>query len=152
MARKKPEKTPASVRTIPLPLPPTDQDRSVRRVTLDGSRRLLTIEAEDKLWDAKRRSAVAGIDGAIVRLRPPAAATDEQVEVLRAFFEKAGAERVTVLPRPRADVVPADAHEKSRTSAVGARRAVESLVEESNSRDKSALGKLCERVMAEVGL
>lgn len=158
MARKKPTKLTEpteSGTTLSRSEPAdTDHERSVKPVLLDASRELHTIDSNHPYWSKPPtpRAKDPSVVGAIVRLRPPASATDEQVEAMRKLFAKAGAERVTVLPRPRAEVVPANAHDRACEKAIGARQAVLSLVEESNSKDKKALGGLCERVMAEVGL
>lgn len=154
MARKKPLVDPevARVNAMASIQEATDQDRSVIPVKLDGSRELATIPPESLIWAPENNFKWKPGAGAIVRLRPPADASDADVERASEYFRKAGAERVTVLPRPRAEVIPAEAHERSPEKALGARDAVLSLVAESNSKDKEALAKLCERVMAEVGL
>ncbi len=140
MARTKPKKA------------PTDQDRSVRAVKLDGTRELSTIEPDALIWSPESNYKWRPGEGAIVRLRPPIGASDGDVERVREYFQKAGAARVTVLPRPRAEVVPASAAEKRPERAIGARQAVLELVDEANSKDRALLKELCEKVMAECGL
>lgn len=154
------------------PTPPTDQNgsveppkvstkqiaaakaaRAVVQVPLEGARCLVTIEADGSEWEEEPDFRLDPLPpGAIVRLRPPATATDGAIDRLRALFEQAGAARVTVLPRPRADVLPEAVASSVPEKAVGAREAVLGLVEESNAKDKAVLRDLAERVMAEVGI
>jgi hypothetical protein len=141
VARKKPEKKEKN---------PAVQDGTVRKV--GDARALLTVEQESALWDPDRRCAVSVPRGAIVRLRPPATATDDDVARVRDCYEKLGAERVSVLPRPKAEVVPARVAREAPARAESARAAVLALVEEANTKDRATLRSLCEMVMAEVGL
>ncbi len=129
MARKKPE--PESV--VPVPV----QD----------ARDLLTFEPGDSAWSGKKPKR-KHYQGAVVRLKPPAGATDEQVEELRSYCETRGAAKIVVLPRPRANPLPAARFETSKS--VGARAAVEQLVAESKTGE--ALAAFCESVMGEAGL
>lgn len=157
MARKKPTQEPS-----------TAPRESVRHVPLEGHRRLYTVAPDDACWRSER-STRPDVTGAIVRMRPPADATDDAIAKLRKEFEQQGAARVFVLPRPRAELLPGKNQvcpgcrdgvgclfpikcELPKAKAVGAREAVASLVEESNSKDKDALRTLCEKVMSKVGL
>jgi hypothetical protein len=138
VARKKPAPEPSLV---------------VHPIKLEDSRELLTVEPNDGIWDRSiRESMRPDVEGTIVRLRPSASRSDGEVEEVRAWFEKGGAARVSVLPRPRAEVIPAAVAEHRPDRAVGAREAVTSLVEESNSKNKALLRELCEQVMAKCGL
>jgi hypothetical protein len=123
----------------------------VSRVPLD-SRNLITVLPDWPIWKGTVSKKALDATGAIVRIRPPPEATDEDVERVRALMLMKGAERVGVLPRPRAELVPAAVAEAARGKAYGARQAVLSLVEESNSKAREALSALCEKIMAEVGL
>ena len=129
----------------------TDTRGSVQHVSLDDARQLLTVPVDSSIWGGSppHARAMKKIAGAIVRLRPPEGATDDTIAEVRAFFVKYGAEKVIVLPRPRAELLPSKVE---KAKAVGAREAVNALVAEANSKDKAALEKLCERVMGEVGL
>lgn len=127
----------------------TEPRGSVRHVPLESARELLTVPVDSPLWSKGIFNSRVPIGGSIVRLRPPETATDDEVEDARKFFLNAGAAKVVVLPRPRAELLPEKA---PKAKAVGARDAVVALVEESNSKDKDALRKLCDRVMGEVGL
>lgn len=125
---------------------------AVVRMELDSPRELLTIDADSPAWLDPTAVSPKGCRGAIVRLRPPAGAADSAVALVRAIFENAGAARVTTLPRPRAEVVPARAKDRGAAKAVGAREAILQLVDESSSKDKAALRGFCEALMAEAGL
>lgn len=148
MARsKKPKAVPAGTVSTH-----NDGQVEVRKV---DTRRLYTVEPDRSEWLHTERVLGVGpkefFEGAIVRLRPPATATDVDVDRVRTFYEKAGAAKVSVLPRPKADVIPQDV-QQAPAKAVGAREAVLSLVEESNTKDRDGLRAFCERVMAECGL
>lgn len=132
--------------------PGTGTSARINAIEIPGSRNLITVTPDWPIWrpNVKVSNFAMDAEGAIVRLRPPIEATDADVERVRAIFYERKAARVTVLPRPKAEVVPAAA--ASRVRACGAREAVLSLVGDSNSGDKDALRKLCEAVMAERGL
>ncbi len=132
--------------------PGTGTSAKINGVPLAGSRELVTVGPEDGIWKGERETKQGTVEGAIVRLRPPAAATDEEVERVRAEFAGKKAERVVVMPRPRAELVPASVAEAAKGKAYGAREAVLTLVSESNAKDRDALAKLCEQIMSEVGL
>lgn len=133
-------------------LVPADARVSVVHV---ASRALVTIEATAALWSALRTGETTSfpkVNGAIVRMRPPADATDEEVAGMRALLEARGAERVIALARPKGDVLPAKLAAKLATAPRGAREVVLGLVEEANAKDRNKLRELAEKVMAEVGL
>lgn len=129
----------------------TDTRGAVRHVDVKDSRQLITVPVDSPIWGGSppHTRAMKQIAGAIVRLRPPEKATDDDVEGIRGFFLKYGASKVVVLPRPRSELLPSKAE---KATAVGAREAVTTLIAESNSKDRTALENLCEKVMAEVGL
>lgn len=155
MARKKPnavvileQKGVEIVDIDPLGIETTPRE-SVRRVSVEGARELLTVPPDAPIWGGSPPSYRTKVAGAIVRLRPPEKATDDDVEEIRKFFLGKGAAKVTVLPRPRAELLPSKVE---KAKAVGAREAVTALVAESNSRDRESLHRLCEKIMGEVGL
>lgn len=159
MARRKPkavvileQKGVEIVDLDPLGLEVTIGDEvSVRHVPLESARELYTVPVDSPIWGGSPPTRLSRFEGAIVRLRPPEQATDDAIEEIRGFFLKHGAVKVVVMPRPRAELLPSKAP-RAQAKAVGAREAVVGLVEESNSKDKGALRKLCEHVMGEVGL
>lgn len=130
MARKKGAKGAAS-------------SEGVRQVEI-GGRQLVT-------WDLAE-PAPAIDRGAIVRLKPHHDTPDGAVEAARVSCERAGAIRVTLLPKPIGEVVPNAAKPASSEAPRGAREAVLELIEESASKDKARLRAFCEQVMAEQGL
>ncbi len=115
------------------------------------SRLLVTVDSDHPDWGRLDRLAgVGNVEGAIVRLRPPFGVSDDDVARMRGHYENAGAARVTVLPRPRAELLPEKTIEPKKVT--GARDAVLALVEESNSKDRDALRQACEGIMAKAGL
>ena len=133
----------------------------IRRVRV-SARRLLTLSEEHPAWanpDAVDPSGILWtppdgftLDGALVRLHPPADANEERVAALVARLERAGAERVRVGPRVtqapvvvRIDVDPHSpklSHREAVLAAVGAAR----------SSDPAALRALLEGILDEEGL
>lgn len=118
------------------------------RVELLDSRRLVTIAPGDDYW---KSGVVEGVEkGTIVRIRPPAEASDEAVENLVRIMRECGAEACHVQPRERAAaVVPRESAKRSSSSA---RQVVRDMVAESRSDDRDALSAECEGIMQEVGL
>lgn len=123
--------------------------------TIPNVRELVTIGERDKLWktEGANRHKVVIAAKSFVRVIPPPDASDEAVERVRAACEAAGAERVFVMPRRRADVVSANAVERASAARVSdVRTVVTRLVEESSFGDKAALQKRLEEIMAGAGL
>ena len=109
-----------------------------------AARRLLTIDWDTK-WDPEDAR------DAFVRLRPPATATDEQVEKVRQDVVLAGCKAVRVLPRPRGEVLTQEAKSAPRTRET-LREACLSLVETVATRDREKLREEVESVLVRVGL
>jgi len=110
------------------------------------ARALVTVTSEEGETDPRR----VEWPGAIVRIRPKASDTEQRVEEMKRELQRLGAERVVVLPRPRAEVVPE--REKRAQRPEDARAAVASLVAESSVEDRGSLASLCEEIMARNGL
>ncbi len=150
MPRRKPEAF------APVNAPREDgfaESEGVELAKFSAPRNLVTVDVDSKLWKLDdETTSLPNFKGAIVRLRAPESATDEEIEGLKHFIELRGADRVFVLPRRRADVIPAQAAEANRAQAWTARAAVQALVHESNSKDKAALHELCERIASKAGL
>jgi hypothetical protein len=138
MARKSPKKDAAS--------------DGAKVIQIEDARELVTVPLDSALWDPKRRNAITVGTGAIVRLCPPTTAADDTVRGLREAYEKAGATRVVVLPRPKAELLPEDARAVEAEEPAGAREAVAQVVAETNTKDRGALSALCEKIMSEEGL
>jgi hypothetical protein len=127
-------------------------DPRVEEVVFNDARELETIEPWDQAWKATdwlfgREKYIRGI----VRLRPPIDAPDEKVQDLVHQARERGAEKVIVLPRPKAEVLPAKALGK-KTLVEDARASVLALVADSNATNKDGLRELVEAVMAEEGI
>lgn len=132
-----------------------ETNEGVTPVKVNDPTPLVTIEADDAIWrlgDGDDTREIQRVRGAIIRIRPPADVDDATVDALVTLLEGMGARHVFTLPRPRSGVIPEQAQEKNREKAYGAREAVATLVEESNSADREALEKLTEKIMGEAGL
>ena len=119
----------------------------VREIAIDG-RRLLTVRPDSPWWAG--RHAISGLEGAIVRLKPPTDATDAEIEQLRRSLVAAGA-RVSTLPRQRAELLPEKATIAERPRPRGIRETVRAMAAESASRDGEELAKTCDAILDEVG-
>lgn len=123
----------------------------------DDARELVTVDYEDPIWSAE--DVADGVvafrirhakGAAIVRLRPPAVASDARIAEVKAAFEQWA--RVLVVPRPKASAVPREEAAKIATTHETARQAVLALVDVANVEDRTALREFCEKTMAEEGL
>lgn len=125
-----------------------------RVVDVEGARELVTIGPDAPIWKVDLAGAFRTDDlcaGKIVRLIPPHDATDEQVAGVRAAVASAAA--VRLMPRRRVAVVVEEKAQGMGTSAHRrARDVVLQMVEEANTRDRSALRAFCEQVMARAGM
>lgn len=123
---------------------------------VDGARALITIDGTDKVWsEAWEDSRVVAdtmtyFKGAIVRVQPPADATDERVEAVQALLVNAGAEVVRVAPRRKASVLPPAAREA--VAHESARQVVGELVGAAHVEDREALRAFVDGVMARQGI
>lgn len=92
--------------------------------------------------------AISGVDGAIVRVKPSAGASDEQVAKVKALLTDSGAEAVRVMPRARAAV--ASLPPKERPAPKRHREVVLDMAREMNGGQE--LVDLVTGIMDEVGL
>jgi hypothetical protein len=115
---------------------------------VEGARRLVTVGPDDPIWEA---GSVEPYRGAIVRIVPAEAATDEQVGSLRLRIAQVAA-ATRVLPRRRAGVVTQAPPDPKRSAHKRAREIVGAMVDEANTADRVALRAFCEEVMARAGL
>lgn len=160
-AKKKTAKKPPAEAQVTVTVPSgtfdglTDPRGSdgVRAIEVPKARRLVTIPPDHPVWEPGDITITFPKiqAGDIVRIRPPASAPDEVIAGMRELCALRGAERVFVLPKPKSEVIP-DRKKAAKVTAVGARAAVMGLVVESNSADREALAKLCDRVMSEENL
>lgn len=115
------------------------------------TRRLVTIGEDSPVWDGDMAFDQMTA-GALVRVRAPPDVADEQVEAVRAWARKMGAEgEIRVLRRRRARL-PDEALARVRKKRARARDVVLEVVEACSFEDKKALREACEAIMDEAGL
>lgn len=113
------------------------------------ARPMQTVEWDvNEGWDVPDGSA---FDGAFVRIRPPANATDDDVHQVRAAVVLAGALAIRTLPRPRATPETKASREAPRQRETH-RQACQALVATVATQDRPALEREVEAVMVKVGL
>jgi|HubBroStandDraft_5_1064220.scaffolds.fasta_scaffold183013_2 hypothetical protein len=123
--------------------------------TFEKGRALLRVHPDGSAWAipdtfASMLGTIA--EGAIVRLDPPASASDADVDVVRDAFVRAGAAAVRVSDRQR-DAVVVDPETKVEIAAPRDVRAiVRELVDAANVEDREALRELCEVHLSKAGL
>ncbi len=132
---------------------------SVKTVELGGARRLVSIETDSEVWssDVDVRQALGSkykIEGAIVRVKPPAVASDEQITHVKELLAEHGAVAVKVLPRASGEI---PAHVAKESRGRGPQRTIRQVVLDraaavSNSRDRDALLQTLNNIMDEAGL
>lgn len=123
----------------------TESRLSVHVIVVDGPK-FLTVDAIT--W--RKDNAFVDLSGVkFVRLQPPEDATDAEIESMRATFGAADIV-VTVQSPTRAQVITDQATVKMEDK--GARETVEQMVEQANTRDRTALSKLVQEILVEVGL
>jgi hypothetical protein len=129
---------------------PSVSRETVRRVPV-RSRELVTVHPDSPLWKGEAASFL-DLDGAIVRIRPPYEATQPMIDDVRAWFLRAGASKVTLLPSPRPELLPGAACIQRPKAAASARDAVLQVAREVASKEPERLLELCEKIMGEEGL
>ncbi len=132
---------------------------SVKNVELGDARRLVSIETDSEVWatDIDVRQALGAkheIGGAIVRVKPPAGASDEQITHVKELLAEHGAVAVKVLPRASGEIA---AHVSKENQGQRPQRTIRQVVLDragavSNSRDREALLQTLNNVMDEAGL
>jgi ADP-ribosylglycohydrolase len=127
---------------------PVLNEPKVEQCEIEGARRLVTIGPDDPIWEA---GSVEPYRGAIVRIVPAAAMTDEKVDSLRLRIAQVAA-ATRVLPRRHAGVVTEAPRAPERSAHKRAREIVGQMVDEANTNDREALRAFCEEVMGRAGL
>lgn len=121
-------------------------------VEREAARQLLTIEPDDSAWaTGSLESSITS--GALVRVRPPADASDEAIAGLRETLRSAGAAAVKVLPRAAGTsfaVVPEG--ERERKAGRTIRQVVMERAEAAVTADRPALLQALDEALSEVGL
>jgi hypothetical protein len=117
------------------------------------ARTLLTFAEEHPAWTEGWAGPNADeARGALVRLFPPAAASEERIASVARALEAAGAARVKIVSRETPpDVVRRIVDDPSRSEA-SHREVVVRMADEARSRDRGALKALLDEVMTEEGL
>jgi hypothetical protein len=122
----------------------------VRFVRFDDARALLTIRPQDPVWSGAPPVCPSG---AIVRIRPPAEASDADVLRQRDAHERAGAARVRVEPRAAGERVMQAKSEPERPAArTTIRDVVMGMAGESRAHDRTALIDELDRALSEQGV
>ena len=134
--------------------PPTKLEFGrVTAVPHKSPRPVFTLEEDNVIWMWTGGSILSfgAMEHGVIRLKPPATATDELVEGVKAELLAAGALAVRVLPRPRAEPLvkevrePAVARETLREAAL---HVASTLA----SGDQVALLERVEKTMSKVGI
>jgi hypothetical protein len=133
----------------------------VEAVLREGARRLVDVDADRMVWaavaDRRARGAAGellrddGLAGAIVRLSPPASATDADVAEVEEMARASGAVAVRVAPRPAAPEVAREAVLQAAEDAPARslREVVAKILEGARSADPGALVDLVEEALVE---
>jgi len=154
MARRKIDKRAAQAAPAPERASEPAPVGLIRRC-VEEPRRLLTVDVGSTLWAGEMEVDPDAVKGAIVRLLPPADATDLRIEEVRALFEAAGA--AAVRPMPRAAIGRVGEREVGGNAVdtravVDLRAAVLAVAARMAAADPAALKAELEAVMSEVGL
>lgn len=128
----------------------------VEAVRVDA-RRLVSIEPHDPIWQRDESAppvhAYPENKDAIVRLKPPADATDKLIADIERACRNDGAMAVKVLPRENAAaVVVQGKRRREREEKMTHRQRVAKMVADANSQRHRSLAALCTEVMDEEGL
>lgn len=121
---------------------------AVEWVPLDA-RRLVTITNENLFWGKGTYKAIGNVKDAIVRVLPPAIATDEQLVELEKWLNDQGVAKVRFDSRAQADVLAED-EEVTVSTHTNQREVVLAMGEK--SKQKKELLELLDFYMAKVGL
>jgi hypothetical protein len=133
---------------------------SISRSIAAEARKLITIDADHGCWkgDGLRIDDFGdGFKGAIVRIMPPADATDERIETIGKLCEMSGAVATKILPRRAIGAIGAAAEQEKKADgkeerALGLREAVHAVAARMATADRDALRVELDSVMDEVGL
>lgn len=120
----------------------------VRFVALDDVRQLVTIHPTDPVWTSFEVRCEAG---SIVRVRPPATASDADIERIEAELLRAGAARVRVEPRAAGEKVVAPIERRPAVRST-MRETVLRMADEARTHNREALRDELERAMTKAGI
>lgn len=134
----------------PVSIPAFDVSAiGVRFVVLSDVRRLVTIHPSDSVWTSFNARCEPG---SIVRVRPPATASDADIARVEAALLKAGAVRVRVEPRAAGEKVVAPQETPKRAVRSTMRATVLQMASEARTHNREALRDELERAMSAEGI
>jgi hypothetical protein len=136
------------VEVDPVSIPAFRDPIGVQFVPLDSTRDLVTIRPSDPVWSSSEPTCKAG---AIIRLQPPATASDADVTRVREWFLRSGAVRVRVEPRAAGEKVVAPVETKPAVRA-SMRTVVLEMAEEARTHNREALRAELDRALSEEGI
>lgn len=130
---------------------------SISRSIAAEARKLITIDADHGCWAGDVLNIEAEIKGAIVRIMPPANATDERIETIGKLCEMNGAVATKILPRRAIGAIGVAAEQAKEADGndervLGLRVAVHAVAARMATADRDALRVELDSVMDEVGL
>lgn len=135
---------------LAVSIPPfRDPPIGVRFVALSDVRRLITIHPTDPVWTS---FDVRCESGSIVRVRPPATASDADIERIESALRRAGAVRVRIEPRAAGEKVVAQIEVPKRAVRSTMRETVLMMASEARTHNREALLEELERAMSEEGI
>jgi hypothetical protein len=125
----------------------------VRGVPFQDMPGMVTVGPDSAAWRDYEvwLSTPLTAQGAFCRVRPPAGASDEDVQRVRSALVVNGARAVRVLPRPRSAPLVREAREPG-TVRETLRGAVQEVCRALASQDRPRLEEMVERVSSKVGL
>ncbi len=127
----------------------------VSAIPVESRTRLHTFTPVDAIWSqvaSGEEVRLGDLDGAFVRLCPPAEVESETIALLEATMRAAGARAVKVLPSPKKSVFPGKSATDSRASSKTAREVIDHLVDVAVTRDRVALRKLVDECVDGEGI
>lgn len=134
----------------PVSIPAFDASaKGVRFVALSDVRRLVTIHPSDSVWTS---FVVRCEPGSIVRVRPPATASDADVARVETALLQAGAARVRVESRAAGEKVVAPIDVPKRAARSSMRSTVLTMASEARTHNRKALLEELERAMSAEGI
>ena len=135
---------------LPVSIPAfRDRPIGIRFVALSDVRRLVTLHPSDSVWT----SFVVRCElGSIVRVRPPATASDADIARVEAELLRLGAARVRVEPRAAGEKVVASVDVPKRAARATMRETVLQMASEARTHNREALREELERAMSAEGI
>lgn len=119
---------------------------------ISGSRALVTIKSDSKVWKSEAEIKKLSIGGAIVRLIPPADATDFQLEELKTKLEARETAAIKVLPRQQLGKAGESDDDPKREASKDLRAAVLDVAGRMATDDRTALLEELNSAMDEAGI